>query len=197
MRTLIGGLALLAAVGAGAALAFGQSSPRHGFALTSASAHDAAMSAPGAAASATPETQDETPVPSTGASPAAEQAAQPQPSPTPAYRFIWRPTPAPEATANPGPNAPEIREIDLGDQTLVTPGELRVRVVTSRDVVSVTARTLGREIGIPRQDVGLFALSGMVPQVPAFLADRTYDVDFVAAVRDGRTAVVTLPLALK
>ena len=158
----------------------------------------AAASAPGAAASATPEAQqEETPIPPAAASPGADQPAQPQPSPTPAYHYIWRPTPAPQATAYPGPDAPEIREIDLGDQTLVTPGELRVRVITSRDVVSVTARTLGREIGIPRQDVGLFALSGMVPQVPGFLAARTYDVDFVAAVRDGRTAVVTLPLALK
>ena len=190
MRTLIVCGALFA-FGAGAALALGQSSPHKGFQQTVAAAPDAA-------ASATPEAQqEETPVPPAGTTPAAEQAAQAQPSPTPAYKFIWRPTPAPQATPYPGPDAPEIREIDLGDQTLVTPGELRVRVVTSRDVVSVTARTLGREIGIPRQDVGLFALSGMVPQVPAFLADRTYDVDFVAAVRDGRTAVVTLPLALK
>jgi len=181
----------LFAFGAGAALALAQSSPHKTF-------QPAAASAPGAAASATPEAQqEETPIPPAAASPGADQPAQPQPSPTPAYHYIWRPTPAPQATAYPGPDAPEIREIDLGDQTLVTPGELRVRVITSRDVVSVTARTLGREIGIPRQDVGLFALSGMVPQVPGFLADRTYDVDFVAAVRDGRTAVVTLPLALK
>lgn len=190
MRTLIVAGALFA-FGAGAALALAQSSPHKTF-------QPAAASAPGAAASATPEAQqEETPIPPAAASPGADQPAQPQPSPTPAYHYIWRPTPAPQATAYPGPDAPEIREIDLGDQTLVTPGELRVRVITSRDVVSVTARTLGREIGIPRQDVGLFALSGMVPQVPGFLADRTYDVDFVAAVRDGRTAVVTLPLALK
>ena len=123
--------------------------------------------------------------------------ASPAPSATPSYRYIWTPAPANPATPYPGPNAPDIREIDLSAQTLVTPGELRVRVVTSSDVVSVVAHTLGREIGIPRSDVGVFSISANVPQVPAFLAGRTYDVDFVAAVADGRTVTVTLPLGLQ
>jgi hypothetical protein len=137
--------------------------------------------------------QTETPAPDAAPTPQAAAPA-PSPTPTPAYKFVWLPTPSPNAPAD---HAPQIREIDLGDQTLVTPGELRVRVKTSRDVTSVTARTLGREIGIPRQDAGVFVLSGMVPAVPAFLSGRTFDVDFVAATDDGRTATVTLPLGLQ
>jgi len=88
--------------------------------------------------------QTETPAPDAAPTPQATAPA-PSPTPTPAYKFVWLPTPSPNAPAD---HAPQIREIDLGDQTLVTPGELRVRVKTSRDVTSVTARTLGREIGI-------------------------------------------------
>jgi hypothetical protein len=174
MRGLIVAVVMAAALGAGVAMA--QSTPP--------------APAPAAAESPAPSSPEP-------AAPAAGQNAQPQPSPTPAYRFVWVPTPSPDATAYPGPNAPEIKEIDLGDHVLVTPGELRVRVVTNKQVVSVIARTLGRELPIPRQDAGVFALEGSVPQVPRFLADKTYDVDFVAASADGRTAVVTLPLDLK
>jgi hypothetical protein len=149
----------------------------------------------GGVALAQPAPPSEAPAAAASPAPAAD-SPQPQPSATPVYKFVWLPTPSPDATPVPGPHAPEIREIDLGDQTLVTPGELRVRVKTNRDVVSVIARTLGREIAIPRQDAGLFSLEGMVPQAPRFLSGRTFDVDFVAATDDGRTAVVTLPLNL-
>lgn len=169
MRTLFVALTCAGLIGTGAALA--QSAP---------------PAAPEAGPSATP-----SPTSTAWATP-------PQPSPTPAYHFIWRPTPSPDSTpASAGQHGPEIREIDLGDQTLVTPGELRVRVRTNPEVVSVTARTLGREIAIPRRDAGLFVLSGMVPQVPGFLSGRVFDVDFVAATDDGRTATVTLQLGLE
>ncbi len=145
------------------------------------------------------------PFPSPAPSPAAEPletpaalpSATPSPAATPLYHYIWTPPRANPPSPDPGPHAPDIREIDLSGQTLVTPGELRVRVLTSSDVVSVTAHTLGREIGIPRSDTGVFTLDANIPQVPSFLAGRTYDVDFVAAVPDGRTVTVTLPLGLQ
>jgi len=127
----------------------------------------------------------------TGASP------NPSPSAIPVYHYIWKQPRANPPSPFPGPNAPDIREIDLSDAKLVTPGDLRVRVLTSPDVISVVAHTLGRELTIPRSDVGVFGMQANVPQVPAFLAGRTYDVDFIAAVADGRTVTVTLQLGLE
>jgi hypothetical protein len=136
-----------------------------------------------------------------GAGPAATPTTLPSATPSPAatalYHYIWTPPLANPPSPYPGLHAPDLREIDLSGQTLVTPGELRVRVLTSLDVVSVIAHTLGREIGIPRSDPGVFTLDANIPQVPSFLAGRTYDVDFVAAVPDGRTVTVTLPLGLQ
>ncbi len=131
------------------------------------------------------------------ATPAGPPSAAPSPAPTSPYHYIWTAPRANPPSPYPGLHAPDIREIDLSGQTLVTPGELRVRVLTSSDVVSVVAHTLGREIGIPRSDTGVFTLDANIPQVPSFLAGRTYDVDFVAAVPDGRSVTVTLPLGLQ
>jgi hypothetical protein len=136
--------------------------------------------------------------------PNGEASARPsaQPSaktatPAPLYRFIYIPTPSPIVTPFPGPRAPKILEIDLNDQTLVTPGDLRVRVLTSPDVSTVIARTWGYELAIPRVEQGTFAAQYTVPQVPAFLSGRSFDVDFVASVPDGRNSIVTLQLGLK
>lgn len=135
----------------------------------------------------------------TTAAPAATAASSAAPSATatPTYRFVWLPTPSPGNTPFPGPHPPQILEIDLNDQTIETPGELRVRVLTSVDVAVVTARAAGREIGLPRVQTGVFGGSYQVPQVPSFLSGQTFDVDFIAATADGRTATITLPLGLK
>ncbi len=148
-------------------------------------------------ASAMSASQATTSAPAPFATPSTEPSVAPSPPATPGYHFVYVPTPSPDATPFAGPGGPEIREIDLGDQTLVTPGEVRVRVLTSREVVSVVARTLGREVGIPRQAPGEFALDTTVGRAPRFLRNQTFDVDFVAAVPDGRTATVTLLLGLK
>ncbi len=121
----------------------------------------------------------------------------PSPSATTLYRFRYVPTPPPQPTPFPGPRAPQIYEIDLNDQTLVTPGELRVRVLTSIDVSSVVAKTMGYELAIPRAQNGVFSAEYAVPQAPPSLSGRTFDVDFVAAVPDGRTSTITLQLGLK
>ncbi len=133
----------------------------------------------------------------TAQTPAPSPTPQPSPSPTPAYRFIFTPTPPPDGAPQRGAGAPEIREIDLSDQAIAVPGELRVRVVTNPEVVSVVASTLGRDIQIPQQAPGQFGFTSELPDVPAYLLNRTFDVDFVATSRDGRTTTVTLPLSLK
>ncbi|GAC1314425.1 MAG: hypothetical protein NVS3B10_12100 [Polyangiales bacterium] len=118
-------------------------------------------------------------------------------SPTPAYGFVYRSTPSPETTPFPGPNPPGIAEIDLSGATLVTPGTIRVRVLTTDAVISVAAETFGSSIPIVRAAPGVFTLEGYVPAVPAAFKNRLYDVTFTASAADGRTARVVLPLMLR
>ncbi len=121
----------------------------------------------------------------------------PNPSASPEYRFVYKPTPTAESTPFPGPNPPQIAEIDLSDATLVTPGIVRVRVLTSDAVATVVAETFGNTIAIPKKELGLFTFEGYVGEVPAFVKNRTYGVTFTATTSDGRNATVTLPLTLK
>ena len=142
------------------------------------------------------------PSPASSTTPGAAPSATPVPaaSETPLYKFVYRATPPPVATAVTAPNAanaPSIDEIDLNDSTIVTPGALHLRVLTSDAVVSVTAETLGRSVTIPLRQRGTFAYDGFLPAVPFFFRNQTYDVRFVASAQDGRTALVTLPLTLK
>ena len=135
--------------------------------------------------------------PSTNATAFPTAAATPMPSPTPLYRFVFRPTPSPVTTPFPGPNPPEIDEIDLNDSALVPPAPLHVRVLTSAAVISVSAETFGRSIAIPQKTMGEFTFDGYIPDVPAFLRNRTFDVQFVATATDGRNTSITLPLTLR
>jgi hypothetical protein len=124
-------------------------------------------------------------------------ATAPAPTPTPLYKFVYRPTPSPVSTPMAGPNAPAINEIDLNDSSLVPPSPLHVRVLTSAAVVSVSAETFGRSIAIPQKDTGEFDFDGYIPNVPGFLRNRTFDVQFIATVTDGRNVTITLPLTLR
>ena len=124
-------------------------------------------------------------------------AAVASPQPTPAYGFVYRSTPSPETTPFPGPNPPGIAEIDLSGTTLVTPGTIRVRVLTTDAVISVAAETFGSSIPIVRAAPGIFTLEGYVPAVPQAFKNRLYDVTFTASAADGRTARVVLPLMLR
>ncbi len=104
------------------------------------------------------------------------------------------PTPAPD------PNTPQIAEIDLSDSTVVTPGDMHVRVLTSYAVTSVVAQTLGRSVAIPRAAPGLFLLDTSVPGIPFFMSylkNRSYPIVFSALVPDGRATTVTLSLTLR
>jgi hypothetical protein len=124
-------------------------------------------------------------------------AASPAPSATPEFGFVFTPTPSPQTTPFPAPHQPQILEIDLSEQTVTTPGRLRVRVLTNDEVSSVVARTMGYELPIPKVRPGSFAATYDVPAAPGFLSRRTFDVDFVAAVPDGRISTITLQLGLK
>lgn len=127
------------------------------------------------------------PAPPTAAPPPVP-AGQPPSAPT--FGYVYTPAPQPA-------DGPAIREIDLSDQTIVTPGDLRVRVITSPDVVSVVARAVGREISLPQEQSGEFGGSAHVPALPWFLRGRQYAVEFVAAAATGRSTTVTLQLGAK
>lgn len=75
---------------------------------------------------------------------------------------------------------------------------LLVRVTTSSDVTAVVARTMGREIGIPQGAPGYFAGQEQLPNdIPFFLLNRTYQIDFVASTADGRRTTFSVPLRLE
>ncbi len=150
-----------------------------------------ATAPPGAAVPATA-------VPPPAASPLADPAAQgtPTPVPTPVYQFVYRASPQPI----PPPDVPAIAEIDLNANSLTPPAPLHVRVLTSIAVVSVTAQTsiafMSRGIPIPKAQPGLFLFDGYIPDVPFFLRNHTFDVQFIATAANGRSANVSLPLRL-
>lgn len=140
-----------------------------------------------------------TPSPSGAPSPSATPSGPLTPPPSPAasatphpYKFVY--TPSPSATI--ATDAPGILEIDLSDQTIHAPGPIDIRVLTTPPVATVTMRALGHDIALPKTADGLFSVDGQIPSVPFFLRGRTYNVDFVAAVPDGRTSSVTIPVTI-
>lgn len=124
-----------------------------------------------------------------GATPAESPPLPPAapPSPTP-YAYVY----VPPAAIPPS----KILEIDMNDRVLHAPGDVRLRVMTAADIISVTVRAMGREIGLPRIAPGLFAADDRIPHVPSWLRGKTYDVQFVAAAGDGQLTTVTLPIDL-
>jgi hypothetical protein len=103
----------------------------------------------------------------------------------------------PQSGATPQSDDPAIIEIALNERTLEVPGPVLVRVTTSPSVGAVTARVWGREMGIPQIAPGVFGGADQLPRLPWFLRGRSYDVEFVASTRDGRSASVTLPVGLR
>jgi hypothetical protein len=154
----------------------------------------ASAMAQGTPQTAAPTPQSSNAAPTAGPSPA---PASPSPSPTPAYRFVYRATPSPVTTPFPGPNAPEIDEIDLSDSVLIPPENIYGRVLTNPAVVSVSAQTMGATLDIPKTAPGVFTLAASIPDVPQFLRNRSFDVSFTATTTDGRVATVTLELVIK
>lgn len=110
------------------------------------------------------------------------------------YGFVY--TPPPEAQ-NADTNAPRILEIDLNDRVLSAPGPVRVRVVTNPAVNSVIVGTMGRQLAVPQTAPGVFSAEDQMPNIPFFLRNRTYDIQFIASTPYGRTTTVTIPVTLR
>ncbi|MGH7709228.1 MAG: hypothetical protein ACREM6_15125 [Vulcanimicrobiaceae bacterium] len=136
------------------------------------------------------------PVPSpAAASPAPSAAAPAALGPTPAYRFIYTPPPAPSPL--PDSALPRILEVDLSDQTIVTPELVRLRVLTTPEVTTVVLSALGRTIPLPQVAPGQFSAEEQVPQPPASWRNRTYRIAVVATMADGRHDSVEIPILLR
>ena len=121
------------------------------------------------------------PSPSPVASPAPGQTQNP-------YGYVTAPSPGPAG-------APRIVEIAVNDRTLHAGGMLLVRVTTSPEIATLVARTMGHEIAIPLASSGVFAGQQQMPSnVPFFLVNRTYSVEFVGTTADGRTVSASVPI---
>jgi hypothetical protein len=127
---------------------------------------------------------------------ASPTASAPLVEATPVYTFVYRASPQPV----PPNDVPVIAEIDLTASALTPPAPLHARILTSVGVVSMTAQAsyafLTRGIPIPKAQPGLFLFDGYIPDVPFFLRNHTFNVQFIATAASGRTANVTLPLRL-
>jgi hypothetical protein len=143
------------------------------------------------------------PAPATAA-PAPTPAATPVP-PGPAAAATAVPTPAPFKVVyraqtpqglEPSGAPPQINEIDMNDDVLITPCEIHVQVLTNSTVTTVSAQALGRSITLGERAAGVFAFDGYLPQAPFFLR-RTYSVAVVASDSGGRAQNVTIPVAVR
>jgi hypothetical protein len=157
------------------------------FFLTPPPAYTQPPTEPPSPGAASPPVAAPSPAPSTPATPAPGSTQSP-------YRFVYTPAPGAVDTAS---DAPSIIEIDLTDKILRAPGPLNIRVVTSAPVSKVTLHVLGRDLSLPKTGDGLFSVDNQLPAVPFWLRGKTYQVDFIAAVPDGRSVKVTIPVTLR
>jgi hypothetical protein len=120
--------------------------------------------------------------------------AQTAPASGAPYGFVY--TPPPDAQ-DADSNTPRILEIDLNDHVLDAPGPIRVRVLTNPAVNSVIVGTMGRQLAVPQTASGVFSADDQMPNIPFFLRNRTYDIQFIASTPYGRTTTVTIPVTLR
>ncbi len=149
--------------------------------------------APSAPPTAAPVPPTPAPAPPTPAPvPPTPSPVAPTPTPNP-YRYSYTPPPL----VNPPADAGQILEVDLSDQTIVVPGHLAVRVLTTANVSAVSIRALGREVALPKVAPGVFGADEDIPDIPFFFKGRSYNVDFIAATDTGRRTSVTIPVGIK
>jgi hypothetical protein len=161
---------------------------------------------------AQPQELGPTPSPVPAASAPPSPAAQPSPAPTPGapttpqptatpmpWGFVFQP-PHPLPAQQQAAGAPVILEFDLNAEPIMAPSDVRGRILTNPEVVNVTVRMFGRETAIPKVAPGDFELAGHVPSIPffmsAFVRGRR-DIEIIAAVADGRTVSITVPIRIQ
>lgn len=79
------------------------------------------------------------------------------------------------------------RHFDAGDQ-------IRMRVITSHDVIKVTNHELGHGGDLHKVAPGIFVGHGEVKGVPGFLQGMKVDMHYTATNQSGASVTVTVPV---
>lgn len=130
--------------------------------------------------------------------------ALPTLAPAPSAAPIGTPMPSPAPSGSPSPTPlqlpadalPQIVDVLLSSMTLHGGDTFSGRVVTSTNVASLEVRMAGQSINVPRTDLGVFALTYQVPNIP-FFARGNYTAQVIARNAKGDTAERDIPIALR
>lgn len=106
------------------------------------------------------------------------------------YRYVI--TPTPNAAAPPG--GPIIRQVALNKRHFRSHDEIRMKVLTSSDIVKVTNHELGHGGTLRKISDGVFEGSGRVTGIPFFLKKSHVDMHYTATTASGETITVTAPV---
>ncbi|MBV8808335.1 MAG: hypothetical protein JO033_06635 [Acidobacteriaceae bacterium] len=108
------------------------------------------------------------------------------------YAYV---TKVPQSAAN-DPAAPQIYEIDVNSQQLITPGPLSIRVLTSPNASTVYVHVEGQTFTLPRVDSGRFELASNLPALPPELKGRNYTFEVEAVTPDARHTHADIPISV-
>jgi hypothetical protein len=183
--------------------------------LALASAHDARQPSPTPTPSVTatptvavtpipiPTPAIATPAPSASANPTPAGSQSPETSPAPS------PTPtglnlpplkyhiAPKQPPSPGPDSPQILEIDVYDQVIYSAKTFAARVTTNDVVTKVTISSNGHSGEMTRIAPGRFESMGNIPKLPSIIGGLNVNLVFTATTADGRSTSVKVPIKVK
>jgi hypothetical protein len=109
---------------------------------------------------------------------------------SPRYRYVV--TPTPDASARLG--SPIIRRVELNKQHFSSHDQIRMKVITSANVVKVTNHEIGHGGTLRKQSPGIFVAAGRVSGVPFFLKGMHVDMHYTATTANGETTTVTAPV---
>ena len=106
------------------------------------------------------------------------------------YRYVI--TPTPDASASSG--SPIIRRVELNKQHFSSHDQIRMKVITSGNVVKVTNHEIGHGGTLRKLSAGVFFGTGRVSGVPFFLKGMQVDMHYTATTENGETTTVTAPV---
>jgi hypothetical protein len=114
----------------------------------------------------------------------------PAASSSPPYSYVI--TPTPDASARSG--SPIIRRVELNKQHFSSHDQIRMKVITSGNVVKVTNHEIGHGGTLRKLSAGVFFGTGRVSGVPFFLKGMQVDMHYTATTANGETTTVTAPV---
>jgi hypothetical protein len=171
--------------------------------LALASAHDARQPSPTPTPSVTATPAIATPAPSASANPtpAGSQSPEASPAPTPTPTGLNLPPLkyhiTPKQPPSPGPDSPQILEIDVYDQVIYSAKTFAARVTTNDVVTKVTISSNGHSGEMTPIAPGRFESMGNIPKLPSIIGGLNVNLVFTATTADGRSTSVKVPIKVK